>query len=177
MTDANAESIVAICNRVDGLPLALELAAARVRVLTPDALLARLDQQLTLLTGGPRDQPVRLRTMRNAIAWSYDLLDDGQQTLFRRLAVFSGGWTLDAADAVCQPDENVLEAMESLIASSLVRRIVQPAGEVRFMMLEPIRQFALEQLVASGEMDAVRSRHADVFLALAEEAAPESRLA
>jgi non-specific serine/threonine protein kinase len=172
MTDANAETIVAICNRLDGLPLALELAAARVQVLTPDALLARLDQQLTLLTGGPRDQPVRLRTMRNAIAWSYDLLDDGQQTLFRRLAVFSGGWTLDAANAVCQPENEVLEAMSSLIVSSLVRRIADPVGEDRFFMLEPIRQFALEQLVASGEIDAVRSRHADVFLALAEEAAP-----
>ncbi|MEX1158197.1 MAG: AAA family ATPase, partial [Thermomicrobiales bacterium] len=172
LTEHNAGTIAAICARLDGMPLAIELAASRIRVLSPDGILARLDQQLLLLTGGPRDQPPRLQTMRNAIAWSYDLLDAGQQELFRRLAVFSGGWTLAAAAAVCLPDEDVLDSMSSLIACSLVRRTADPAGHDRFVMLEPIRQFALEQLVASGEIDTVRSRHADVFLALAEQAAP-----
>jgi non-specific serine/threonine protein kinase len=110
--------------------------------------------------------------MRGAIAWSYDLLDAGQQALFRRLAVFSGGWTLDTANAVCRPDEDVLEGMSALNACSLVQRLAHPTDETRFAMLEPIRQFALEQLIASGESETVRSRHADVFLNLVEQAAP-----
>ena len=172
LTDTNIDDVASICARLDGIPLAIELAASRIRVLSPNGILARLDQQLLLLTGGPRDQPPRLQSMRSAISWSYDLLDAGQQELFRRLAVFSGGWTLDAAAAVCQLDEDIMEAMASLIACSLVRKTANPTGVDRFLMLEPIRQFALEQLVASGENDAVRSRHADVFLALAEEASP-----
>ncbi len=172
LNDENAATIAAICARLDGMPLAIELAAARIRVLSLTGILDRLDSQLTLLTGGPRDHPLRLQTMRAAIVWSYDMLDAGQQALFRRLAVFSGGWTLAAADAVCQPVEQVLEAMSSLIASSLVRRVVSVNGDDRFVMLEPIRQFALEALVESGEIDAVRSRHVDVYLALAEQAAP-----
>jgi non-specific serine/threonine protein kinase len=172
LTDTNVEAVASICARLDGIPLAIELAASRIRVLSPGGILSLLDQQLLLLTGGPRDQPPRLQTMRSAISWSYDLLDAGQQELFRRLAVFSGGWTLDTAVAVCQPEGHVLEAMTSLITWSLVRRIAEPAADARFVMLEPIRQFALEQLVDSGEIDAVRSRHANVFLALAEEASP-----
>jgi non-specific serine/threonine protein kinase len=173
LTDANAGTIAAICARLDGMPLAIELAAARINVLSPTGILTRLDEQLALLTGGPRDQPPRLQTMRGAIAWSYDLLDAGQQALFRRLAVFAGGWTLDAAAAVCQPDGDVLEAMSALIASSLVRRSAHRTEADRFVMLEPIRQFAFEQLSASGEVDAVRSRHAAVLLDLAERASPE----
>jgi non-specific serine/threonine protein kinase len=172
LTEANAGTIAAICNRLDGLPLAIELAAPRIRMLTPNDVLERLNDQLQLLTGGPRDLPPRLQTMRGAIAWSYELLDVGQQALFRRLAEFSGGWTLATAGAVCLPDEDVLEAMTALHACSLVRRVTQPVDEARYSMLEPIRQFALEHLLASGEREAVRARHAEVFLELAEQAAP-----
>lgn len=172
LTAKNSRTIVDICTRLDGMPLAIELAASRIKVLSPSDILTRLDEQLELLVGGPRDQPPRLQTMRSAITWSFDLLDPDQQALFRHLAVFSGGWTLEAADAVCQPQGNMLEAMSSLITCSLVRRSTDPIGDSRFVMLEPIRQFALEQLVASGEEGAVRSRHADVYLALAEVAAP-----
>lgn len=173
LSDQNAATIAAICARLDGLPLAIELAAACVRVLSLEGILTRLNEQLALLTGGPRDQPARLQTMRGAIAWSYELLDSDQQTLFRRLAVFSGGWTLDAAAAVCQPHQDVLYAMAVLIDSSLVRRSADSTGEARYDTLEPIRQYALEQLAESGELDTVRSRHADAALTLAEEAAPE----
>lgn len=173
LTETNAGTVAAICARLDGLPLAIELAAPRIRMLTPEGVLDRLNEQLLLLTGGPRDLPPRLQTMRSAIAWSYELLDADQLALFRRLAVFSGGWTLDTAAAVCRPDEDVLEVMSALNACSLVRRVAQPADEARFSMLEPIRQFALEQLIASGESEAVRARHADVFLSLAEQAAPQ----
>jgi len=182
LTLDNAPAVVEICRRLDGLPLAIELAAARMGAFTPETLRRRLEERLSLLAGGPRDQPPRLRSMRDAIAWSYDLLDPDEQHLFRRLAVFVGGWTLDAMEAIVGPrgdegDEepalllsSVLDALASLIDRSLVQQALGLAGESRFTMLETIREFALAQLVASGEAEAVHRRHERFFLALAERA-------
>jgi predicted ATPase/DNA-binding CsgD family transcriptional regulator len=182
LAEANAGAIASICRRLDGLPLAIELAAARVNTLPPSALLARLEQRLPLLTGGPRDAPARLRTMRNAIAWSHDLLPPDGQTLFRRLAVFAGGFTLAAAEAVCGPwaegggrraDEDgspsalrpppsasVLDGIAALVDSSLLTRAEQPDGEPRFGMLETIREYGLEQLALHAEEETAHRRHA-----------------
>ena len=160
--EANGE-VARICERLDHLPLAIELAAARVKVLSPAALLQRLEQRLPLLAGGHRDAPERQRTLRATIAWSHELLTDDEQRLFARLAVFRGGWTLEAAESVADAD---LDTLQSLVDKSLVR--VRDAG--RFGMLETIREFAAEQLEGSGEADALRQRHAAHFLALAEEA-------
>ncbi|HEY3059586.1 MAG TPA: LuxR C-terminal-related transcriptional regulator [Chloroflexota bacterium] len=175
LTDANAATVAEICIRLDGLPLALELAAARVRLLTPAALLSRLERSLSLLTGGARDRPARQQTLRAAIDWSYELLEPGEQRLFRQLGVFTGGFTLEAAEAVCElsgpPALDVLDSMEALGRASLVRQ-VDHAGETRFEMLETVREFAAEQLEQSGELEPVRSRHADYFLALAEKTEP-----
>jgi predicted ATPase/DNA-binding CsgD family transcriptional regulator/Tfp pilus assembly protein PilF len=172
----NGEAVAAICGRLDGLPLAIELAAARVNVLPPQALLARLEQRLPLLSGGPRDVPARLRTMRAAIAWSEQLLTPRERRLFRRLAVFAGGCTLAAAQAVCmEPNESELDILDSLAAlvdQSLVLQRAGSDGEPRFTMLETIREYALEQLAASTEPGAVFQRYADLFVALAERAAP-----
>jgi predicted ATPase/class 3 adenylate cyclase len=159
--DAAAE----ICRLLDGLPLALELAAARVRVLSTPQMLDRLGRRLDLLTASARDVPTRQRTLRATVDWSYDLLAPEEQELFVRLAVFSGGWTLDAAEAVC--DAN-LDTLQSLVAKSLVAR----QGE-RFGMLETLREYALERLEASAECESLRGRHARLFLALAEEGATE----
>ncbi|MGH2532324.1 MAG: tetratricopeptide repeat protein [Thermomicrobiales bacterium] len=176
LTDENAGALVELCHYLEGLPLAIELAAPRTKLLTPSALLARLSNRLLLLTSGPRDQPARLQTMRNAIAWSYDLLDQGAQTLFRRLAVFAGGCTLAAAEAVGagegEPTGNVLAGIETLVDASLLRPEDQADGEVRLAMLETVREYARERLAASGEENLTRRRHAAYFLALAEEAAP-----
>jgi predicted ATPase/DNA-binding CsgD family transcriptional regulator len=171
LTDVNADAVCAICRSLDGLPLALELAAARVRVLAPSSLLAQLPHRLPLLTGGHRDAPERLKTMRHAIAWSYDLLALDEQRLFRRLSLFVGGFTFDAAMAVAA-DASFLDHLNSLIDKSLVQQAVQPDGETRFSMLETIREFGLEQLKASGEEEAARDAHAAVFLRLAEAAFP-----
>jgi non-specific serine/threonine protein kinase len=172
LTDDNAAAVAAICVRLDGLPLAIELAAARTPVLAPRTLLARLSPSLGLLTGGPHDQPDRLRTMRNAIAWSYDLLSPAEQALFRRFAVFVGGFTLEAAEAVGNagsgPRIDVLAALTSLVNHSLVRREVGIDGEPRFLMLETIREFGLEQLQETGELPAARDAHATFFLDLDE---------
>ena len=176
LTDANAPTVAAICARVDGLPLAIELAAVRIAHHSPKELLARLDTRLPTLTGGPRDAPDRHRTMRAAIAWSYDLLDAGEQALFRRLAVFVGGFTQDAAVAVAGAKTNatlsptVLDLLDSLVDKSLVVPGGDVAGEPRYAMLETIREFGLEQLAASAEAEATRRRHAEFFRALAEEA-------
>ncbi len=177
LTETNALAIVEIVRRLDGLPLALELAAARVRVLSPTALLTRLDQRLPLLTGGPQDRPDRQRTLRNTIAWSYDLLSPAERVLFRRLAVFAGGWSLEAAETVSTVDEplDVLEGMAALLDNSLVQGAEQDA-EPRYTMLETIREFGLEQLVATGEEDAIRDRHAFYFLHLAERLIPNIHL-
>jgi predicted ATPase/DNA-binding CsgD family transcriptional regulator len=169
LTAENAAEVADICRRLDGLPLAIELAAARVKVLPPSALLARLETRLPLLVGGSRDAPPRLQTMSDAIAWSYDLLSPHEQALFRRLAVFVGGFTLEAAEAIASdiaPD--LLDAVFSLADKSLLRREAGSVGEPRYLMLETVREFGLERLAESGEESAVRSAHATYFLALAE---------
>ncbi|HEX2281849.1 MAG TPA: tetratricopeptide repeat protein [Thermomicrobiales bacterium] len=172
LDDSNAAAVVAICRRLDGLPLAIELAAARVRILTPAALLARLDQRLSILTGGARDLPERQQTLRAAIAWSYDLLVPPERTLFARLAVFAGGCTLEAAEAVCSAAGglalDLLDGIDSLVQKSLLRQEEGPGGDPRFTMLETIREFALERLNELPEADALRQVHADTLLALAE---------
>jgi predicted ATPase/DNA-binding XRE family transcriptional regulator len=171
VTAANAPAIAGICLRVDGLPLAIELAAARIRVLPPDALLSRLNQSLGLLTGGGADRPARHQTLRAAIDWSYQLLEPGEQALLRRLAVFAGGWTLDAAEAVCSGDglsgEEVLDRLDGLLQRSLVA--AEERGESqRFRMLETIRQFAAEKLSLGDDEPMVRRRHAEYFRGMAE---------
>ncbi len=177
ITAANAADIAAICVRLDGLPLALELAAARTRIIAPEALLARLTKSLGVLTGGARDLPTRHHTLRDTIAWSYELLPSAERTLFARLAIFAGGWTLGAAEAVCAPDNargvNVLDGLDMLVSQSLARPMHGPGDEPRFGMLETIREFAWERLEASGEADELRRWHAAHYLALAEAAAPE----
>jgi predicted ATPase/DNA-binding CsgD family transcriptional regulator len=181
LTEANAATVAEICRRLDGLPLAIELAAARVRALPPTALLARLASALPLLTGGSRDVPQRLRTMRDAIAWSYELLDEDERTVFRRLAVFVGGFGLEAAAAVAgigtaRPQQSPADAFDvvaSLVDKSLLRWEERPDGESRYLMLETVREFALKLLEASGEGGPTRDRHAAWCLTLAERADPE----
>ncbi|MGZ3679245.1 MAG: ATP-binding protein [Ktedonobacterales bacterium] len=177
LTDANTGAVVEICQRLDGLPLAIELAAAHVKVLSPQAMVPRLASRLSLLTGGPRDLPARQRTLRSAIEWSYDLLAVGEQTLLRRLSVFTGGWTLDAAEeialaagAASSVPADMLAGLESLVDKSLVRRREGDDGEVRFRMLETIAEYGMERLVASGEAAEVRRAHAAYYARLAEEA-------
>jgi predicted ATPase/DNA-binding SARP family transcriptional activator len=174
LTSENAVAVAGICARLDGLPLAIELAAARIRVLPPGALLARLGEPLKLLTDGARDLPERQRTLRAAIAWSYGLLREEERALFARLAVFVGGWTLEAAEAVCDGDgeTDVVEGLHSMVEKSLLRREDGPDGEPRFSMLETIREYALERLEAGDEAEAVRRRHAEYFVALAERVEP-----
>jgi predicted ATPase/class 3 adenylate cyclase len=171
ITADNAAPIAEICTRLDGLPLAIELAAARVRVLSPQALLARLDRRLGLLTGGARDLDVRQQTMAAAIAWSYDLLDPSEQRLFVRLGVFVGGFRVDGAEAVGGVALDVLDGLSSLVEKSLLRERDDPDGEPRFFMLETIREYACDRLGESGEAAALVEMHARHFLALAEEAA------
>ena len=174
VTEENAPAVAEICRRLDGLPLAIELAAARVRLLPPQAMLARLDRALPLLTGGPRDLPDRQRTLRATIDWSHDLLSPDEQALFRRLAVFAGGWTLEAAEAVADPDGGLdaFAGFETLSEQSLVTQAETPDGEIRFAMLETIREFARERLEAAGEGAETRQRLGAAMLALAEAAAP-----
>lgn len=172
LTEANAAAIAAICARADGLPLALELAAARVRMHSPSALLANLERRLRLLAGGPRDQPARLRALRDTIAWSYELLGADEQCLFRRLAVFAGGWTQTAAEAVCGDELDVLAGLGVLVDHSLVRQLEQPDGSTRFGMLETIREYAAEQLEAHGEAAGIQARHASFYVKLAEAGHP-----
>ena len=176
LTEANAPTVADVCARLDGLPLAIELAAVRTRLLSPEALLARLSDRLRLLTGGARDAPERLRAMRDAIAWSHDLLSPAERTLFRRLAVFAGGFTLDAAEGVVgaagELGLDVLDGIGVLIDQSLLRRkeSADSGGypEPRFAMLETVREYGLERLAASGEAAATRDAHAAFCLALAE---------
>jgi predicted ATPase len=166
LTKTNAAAVAEICRRLDGLPLAIQLAAARLTVLSPDALLARLARRLPLLTRGPRDLPERQRTLRAAIAWSYDLLGAAEQRLFRQLGVFVGGFALEAVEALIDggPDDlDPLEAVSTLVGQSVV--FVQPLDETppRYGMLETIREFALERLAAAGEVAPTRRCHAEFF--------------
>jgi predicted ATPase len=198
ITQANAQAIAEICVHLDGLPLAIELAAARSKLLPPHALLGRLSQGLQVLGSGARTLPERQQTLRNTLKWSYDLLEAEEQRLFRRLAVFVRGWTLEAAEAVCsvpiyldtcppgrvltageagEQTVDVLECLASLIDKSLVRRTEQEAEEPRFMMLQTIREYGLECLKESGEAETARHAHAAYYLALAEEAEPELKVA
>jgi predicted ATPase/class 3 adenylate cyclase len=168
LTAENASAVIAICRQLDGLPLAIELAAARARLLPPAALLARLEKRLPLLTGGPRDLPERQQTLRATIAWSHDMLAPPERTVFARLAVFAGGCTLDAAEVVVTADGGVdidlFDAIEGLVQKSLLRQTAEPQDEPRFSMLETIREFALDQLAAlPDEGAAVHTAHADYF--------------
>jgi predicted ATPase len=190
LTSENAAAVAEICVCLDGLPLAIELAAARLRIFTPNLLLARLENRLEVLTGGPRDLPARQQTLRDTIQWSYDLLNEAAQTLFRRLSVFEGGCSLEAAEAVC--GDNVLDLLTRLVEESLVlyeeppvhaartggaarvpSRVERGCGEGRYRLLEMIREYAREQLAASGETDTLREQHARFFLSMAEKAEPE----
>ena len=175
LTQANAAVVAAICQRLEGLPLALELAAPRIRVLTPQAMLARLEHRLPFLTSGTPDLPTRQRTMRETIAWSYDLLSTAEQELFRRLAVFDGGCSLSAIEELCggtgDAAMDVLDGIEALQRNSLLQLEDTADEEPRFRMLETIREYGLERLAASGEEEELRRRHAAYYLAFAEEAA------
>ncbi len=185
LTPSNAAAVATICARLDGLPLALELAAARIKLLPPVTMVARLERRLQILTGGARDGPARQRTLRDTLDWSYDLLRPPEQQLFRCLAVFTGGWTLDAAEAVCGPPttdhgrspvdghlpmvDSMLDGLAALVDTNLVRAIAEPGGTTRFMMLETVDEYAREHLAGSGDERASRWRHAHEFLALAEQ--------
>ena len=169
LTRENAPTIAAICTRLDGLPLAIELISARVKLLSPSALLERLHGRLMLQSDGLRDLEPRQRTLNNAIDWSYQLLSAEEQTLFRRLGVFVGGWTLDAA-AVCQDNlnMNVLDGLASLLDKSLIKQEAMAEDEPRFTMLETIREYARERLADSGDLEAHQQLHADYFMTLVE---------
>lgn len=175
VTNDNAPAIAEICHRLDGLPLAIELAASRIKLLTPQALLNRLTRRLETLTGGARDLPARQKTLRNAIGWSYELLGEPARLLFRRLSVFAGSWTYDAAEAVVNADQalgyDVFDELETLINNSLLQSR-EVDGELRFSLLETIREYAGEKLSASGEADRIFGAHAAYFAALAAQAEP-----
>jgi predicted ATPase/DNA-binding SARP family transcriptional activator len=176
ITSANAAAVVEICHRLDGLPLAIELAAARIKVLSPQAMLTRLQSRLELVAGKDRDVPTRQQTLRNTIDWSYNLLDDWEKVLFRRLAVFQGGRTLGAIQAVCVPpnlNTDPLDGVEALVSKSLLQQMEgSHDDEQRFWMLETIHEYARAKLQESGEEEEIRARHARYFMALAEQAAP-----
>jgi predicted ATPase/class 3 adenylate cyclase len=176
LTDENAPAVAVICARLDGLPLAIELASARVRTLTPQVIVERVERRLPLLTGGARDLPARQQTLRATIDWSHDLLSEQEQRLFGRLSVFVAGCTLEAAEVVCNPgtpDVDVVSGLESLAVKSLIRQSDDPDSEPRFAMLETIREYALERLGEGSEMACQRRRHATYFLAVAERAEPQ----
>jgi predicted ATPase/DNA-binding XRE family transcriptional regulator len=179
LSRSNAAAVAAISRRLDGLPLAIELAAARMRAMSPTELLARLDRSLPLLSGGPRDLPERQRTMRAAIEWSYQLLQESEWRLLNRLSVFRGGWDMEAAEAVGAGEnileEDVLDLLSSLVEQSLVVAERGADDATRYRMLVPVREYVEERLDQSGEADGARRRHAENYLALAKEAAPELR--
>jgi len=181
LTDANAPAVVQVCRRLDGIPLALELAAARLRVLSAEEIAGRLDDRFGLLTGGSRTARPRQQTLRAALDWSHDLLSEPERVLLRRLAPFAGGWTLEAAEAVCgagEPSEDepgraqdVFGPLAQLVDKSLVVAEEQ-AGVTRYRLLETMRQYAAEKLEAAGEAAAARGRHLDWYLRQAERTAP-----
>ena len=177
ITSENSSAVQEICSRLDGLPLAIELAAARTKVLSPSAILDRLQGSLQLLTGGALDLPERQQTLRKTIDWSYDLLNDAERKLFRRLSVFVGGCTLEAAEAVCNTSHDLgidlFDGLSSLMDKSLVQRVDRAEVEPHFAMLETIREYALERLADSGEQSAAQRAHAAYSLVLAEEGNPE----
>jgi tetratricopeptide (TPR) repeat protein len=177
ITNESAPAVAEICVRLDGLPLTIELAAARIKMLPPRAMLQRLTSRLKLLTGGARDLPERQRTLKATIEWSYALLDDGEQLLFARLAVFSGGRTLEAIEAICDAEGDLpvdtFDGISSLLDKSLLRQEEGPEGEPRFVMLETIHEFAREKLGKSAEAEEINRAHTQYFLTLAEEANPE----
>jgi predicted ATPase/Tfp pilus assembly protein PilF len=179
ITNESAPAVAEICVRLDGLPLAIELAAARIKVLPPKAMLKRLGSRLKLLTGGARDLPERQRTLRGAIEWSFALLDEGEQLLFGRLAVFSGGRTLEAIDAICDaegdPPVDTFEGVSSLLDKSLLRQEEGTKGEPRFVMLDTVHEFAREKLEQSAEAEKIKRAHAQYFITLAEAAHPQLR--
>src|SRR5581483_4963513 len=177
VTSENAQAIAEICSRLDGLPLAIELAAARTKVLSPNAILDRLQSRLQLLTGGALDLPERQQTLRKTIDWSHDLLNEAEQKLFRRLSVFAGGCTVEGAEAVCNTSRDLgidpFDGLASLVDKSLIQRVDGADAEPRFAMLETIREYALECLAKSEEESSTRRAHAAYCLVLAEEGNPE----
>ena len=177
LTKENAPTVAAICARLDGLPLAIELAAARIKLLSPHSMLTRLESRLNLLTGGARDLPSRQQTLRGTVDWSYGLLNPAEQTLFRRLAVFTGGCTLEGVEAVCDTKGDlgidVLDGMTSMVDKSLAQHAEQADTETRFRMLSTIREYALERLAESHDESATRRAHAAYYLVLAEEGAQD----
>src|SRR6202050_3332982 len=177
LTKENAAAVAAICSRLDALPLSIELAAARIKLLSPSAMLTRLESSLNLLTGGARDLPTRQQTLRNTVDWSYSLLNGAEQTLFRRLSVFTGGSTLEAVAHACDTKGDlgldVLDGMASLVDKSLVQQVEQVDKETRFFMLSTIREYALERLAESHDELATRRAHAAYYLVLAEEGAED----
>lgn len=178
LTPENVTAVAEICVRLDGLPLAIELAAARVRVLSPNELLARSSSRLSLLTGGARDLPARLQTLRNTIDWSYDLLNPEEQRLFARLGVFVGGWVLNAAERVCNAEGDLpgdmVDRLDSLLDHNLIQKNVTNNGAARFGMLETLREYALQRLAASGELEMLRQYHAECYLAYIESVLPKT---
>ena len=178
LTEENAVTVATICTRLDGLPLAIELAAARIKLLSPSAMQSRLESRLQLLTGGAKDLPERQQTLRGAIDWSYDLLSPAEQTLFRRVSAFVGGCTLEGVEAVCNTKRDleldVLDGMASLVDKSLVQQIEGRKAESRFVLLDTIREYGLERLAASGEESATRRAHAAFCLVLAEDCASQA---
>jgi predicted ATPase len=177
VTNENAPAVAAISARLHGMPLAIELAAARVKLLSPDAILVRLDHQLDVLAAGARDLPERQQTLRGAIAWSYDLLDDGGKRLLDRLSIFAAGCDLASAEAVCGPASeiggDILDGLMALVDQSLVKVEETGDGETRFRLLDTIREYAAERLEADGEVDLIRARHRDWYVALVPQAAAE----
>jgi predicted ATPase len=177
ITKENATAIAAICARLDGLPLAIELAASRIKLLSPATMLTRLESSLNLLTGGARDLPLRQQTIRGTVNWSYSLLNTAEQSLFRRLSVFIGGCTLEAVEAVCDTKGNlgldVLDGMASMVDKSLIQQLEEASAERRFLMLSTIREYALERLAESGEEFATRRAHAAYYVVLVEECGGE----
>ncbi|HVI06894.1 MAG TPA: protein kinase, partial [Candidatus Binatia bacterium] len=177
VTKENAAAVGGICRRLDGVPLAIELAASRIKLLSPTAIFTRLESSLNLLTGGARDLPARQQTLRATVEWSYSLLNTAEQSLFRRLSVFFGGCTLEAAEATCDTKGDlgidILDGMASMVDKSLIQQLGEDGAETRFLMLSTIREYALERLVESGEESATRRAHAAYYVVLAEECGGE----